>query len=474
MTYQAPILLGAMFVFWLWEKICIYKEKNNGTKQIPGWAQFPGALYFFFALIVAQALYETHAFVMVPSGHLDPLTTEQCFNRSLFADSGETDTDKTYLQWKEEASLDDYPILTFLSKTGVVWMLATYVVCGWHTYEHMLQAGRDLCDESNKRAVKHCMTIKIVALPMIYGIMSYKSVVRAQQVVINHIGAQQAHGYASWEARKSFLEEMYEANFMVGDIYEAYALRMFGVLVTGVIEYHLITAERVKSKAAGKLQIDAQQESAVKAMAELCMSGVDWFYYSCFSNGVYWTVISTCAFYKVGDSMFSSDPENLGYFQTEAVKSYAKAFFTGAGLVASCAAINNLIFVEHHFKDKLEDGMEDIKPGQKGVTAKPFGPFWKFWGTKILVSLAFLQSIILAVIPPFSSWTPSRVNLLYASLLTFECLLVSLLHYYAWKSEELWYFLDEEFGGKDNEDCKKTMVEFKHNNEGALKKSLLG
>merc|ERR1739848_750611 len=79
--------------------------------------------------------------------------------------------------------------------------------------------------------------------------------------------------------------------------------------------------------------------------------------------------------------------------------------------------------VEHQFESFLES----------------FHPSAKFWSTKILVSLAFLQSLILAVLPPFSHWTESRTNLFYASVLCTECFFLALLHLKAWDRNEGWY-----------------------------------
>eukprot|EP00929_Paragymnodinium_shiwhaense_P065186 TRINITY_DN32709_c0_g1_i1.p4 TRINITY_DN32709_c0_g1~~TRINITY_DN32709_c0_g1_i1.p4 ORF type:complete len:126 (+),score=20.45 TRINITY_DN32709_c0_g1_i1:1183-1560(+) len=68
-----------------------------------------------------------------------------------------------------------------------------------------------------------------------------------------------------------------------------------------------------------------------------------------------------------------------------------------------------------------------------------FKPFWKFWGTKCLVSMAFLQELIFYM-PPFSDLSKTKQHLMYASLLCHECFLVSLLHCYAWTVKEPWLF----------------------------------
>merc|ERR1712125_317011 len=78
-----------------------------------------------------------------------------------------------------------------------------------------------------------------------------------------------------------------------------------------------------------------------------------------------------------------------------------------------------------------------------GHSLESFGPFWKFWGTKILVSIAFLQSIAVSVLPPFSMWSEIRQNLFYSSLLCLQCFFVSVFHAFAWPASESWYFCED-------------------------------
>eukprot|EP00930_Biecheleria_cincta_P042919 TRINITY_DN29530_c0_g1_i1.p1 TRINITY_DN29530_c0_g1~~TRINITY_DN29530_c0_g1_i1.p1 ORF type:complete len:131 (-),score=6.94 TRINITY_DN29530_c0_g1_i1:44-409(-) len=67
-----------------------------------------------------------------------------------------------------------------------------------------------------------------------------------------------------------------------------------------------------------------------------------------------------------------------------------------------------------------------------------FGPFLKFWGTKILVSIAFLQTLIF-MLPVFRDMSTVQTNLTYSTLICYECLGISLLHMHAWKANEEWY-----------------------------------
>merc|ERR1711970_229008 len=99
-------------------------------------------------------------------------------------------------------------------------------------------------------------------------------------------------------------------------------------------------------------------------------------------------------------------------------------FFLGMGSVASTAAICNIIRVERIFHHQLTE----------------FKPFWKFWGTKILVSIAFLQMIVFRLpVPPFRYMSQVHTSLMYSSMLCYECFGVALLHMYAWNAKEPWY-----------------------------------
>merc|ERR1712183_916705 len=98
--------------------------------------------------------------------------------------------------------------------------------------------------------------------------------------------------------------------------------------------------------------------------------------------------------------------------------------FVGMGLVASSAAIGNIVQVESVLHQELEE----------------FRPFWKFWGTKILVSFAFFQKVLVALpIPPFHNMSEYHSKLFYSTLLCYECLFVIMLHMYACAPKEVWY-----------------------------------
>merc|ERR1719174_1189590 len=83
------------------------------------------------------------------------------------------------------------------------------------------------------------------------------------------------HGY---EERKTFLLEMYDANFMVGDIYETIALVTFGNLVMGVLKKKIdkmkdIFAESVKDLKDGD-EMNLYINRLVESMKTLTVAGV--------------------------------------------------------------------------------------------------------------------------------------------------------------------------------------------------------
>merc|ERR1711972_1301056 len=121
--------------------------------------------------------------------------------------------------------------------------------------------------------------------------------------------------------------------------------------------------------------------------------------------------------------VFGMHLDEPGMLQTKKVKGKVKNIFLGFGFAASFAAIGNIMTVEKDFHEFLHG----------------FSPSLKFWGTKVLVTLACVQSVMLAVTPPFSAWQANYVNLLYASALSLECCGISLLHLRAWQADEGWY-----------------------------------
>lgn len=436
--YQAPIVVGLIFGVWIWKKIAHRYSEANPTKQIPMMTQYFVPLYAIIFVLLCMAMRSAYSDVMVVSNWLNGDETKD-FVRSVMESS---DIDRpslaegfdgtgAYQTWASEADVSAYPLLKMFSMTTPFWCIGTFVVCVHHTYEHLKQVKANHGNNLHK-AHEHDATISILVLPMIYGLMSFKSVIRCWQICINHIPAP-PHGkdsgrpavmFNGYEERKSFLLEMYGANFEVGDIYETIALVTFGYLVTGVLKKKMRDLKNIVAES-GHPESKEEVDKLTDSLSTLTVAGIQLFGYACFISGMYNVIITTMGFSfpNVLPQYFSRSAENPGLLQKESTKAAAEMFFLGCSTVASCAAIGNVMIIEEDFASFLED----------------FSPKAKFWGTKVLVSLACLQSMLLAVLPPFSSWSTVKVDLFYAAVLCMECFFIALFHRIGWAAHEGWY-----------------------------------
>jgi hypothetical protein len=382
------------------------------------------------AVLLLSAIQEMYSDVLSVTSWLDPDASE-AFAKKVMDQNGEfsklvADPDNATRMvtvgnlWDEEANLRDYQWLRWFSLSAPLWVIANFVVCVYHTSMHVKKVAEKKARGSNGLVDSplHDQTIFILALPLVYGLMSFKSVIRCWQININHVGGNGVAIFTGYLDRKHFLEEMYEANFMVGDIYETLGLIAFGKIISTVLD------NNIKRESASGNSSETLHKLIV-AMGQLTVAGVKLFCLSCLLNGLY-TLTVTFFGYEMPNFMpstFGMHVDNLGTLQTPEMEDKVKNIFLGFGFAASFAAIGNIMTVEEDFHDFLHN----------------FSPSAKFWGTKILVTLAFMQSLLLMVIPPFSSWRPTYVNLFYATVLCFECFIIALLHIKAWDADESWY-----------------------------------
>eukprot|EP00747_Dinoflagellata_sp_TGD_P107198 gnl/TRDRNA2_/TRDRNA2_170057_c0_seq3.p1 gnl/TRDRNA2_/TRDRNA2_170057_c0~~gnl/TRDRNA2_/TRDRNA2_170057_c0_seq3.p1 ORF type:complete len:182 (-),score=39.76 gnl/TRDRNA2_/TRDRNA2_170057_c0_seq3:223-768(-) len=103
-----------------------------------------------------------------------------------------------------------------------------------------------------------------------------------------------------------------------------------------------------------------------KSVDNLTTQGIMSFVIACFLQSCWFLAISTSVYY-----------EWLSPDQSQKLAPNADSVLLGMGLMASSAAIGNVVSVEHAFEDALDE----------------FQPFLKFWGTKVLVSIAFMQEM---------------------------------------------------------------------------------
>mmetsp|Transcript_42816 Transcript_42816/g.71208 ORF Transcript_42816/g.71208 Transcript_42816/m.71208 type:complete len:427 (+) Transcript_42816:60-1340(+) len=414
--YQAPILALGIGVVKLLQIGLKLLEK---TQPVPLFLHYYTWLYLMLFGLYCNCLQTTYTEILSISDWLDPDKVEHHATSVMESDNEANKVDPTvYKFWKEEADLRHYPVLRRFSLLSPLWVLGTFVVCSYHTIKHVIKIHQRSGSSGKCSSLRDCPlhdhTISILALPLVYGLMSFKSVMRCWQICINDAGFSQEHRFNGFLDRKNFLEEMYEANFLVGDIYEAIALITFGKVISAVIKKNIARSDECTAT-----------KTLLGAIRKLTVAGVTIFATSCFLSAGYVLVVTFIGleFPSVFPGIFGRHLSNPGLLYEPMFKEKLTQFLSGFGFAASWAAIGNILTVEKDFHDYLQG----------------FNPKVKFWGTKVLVTLAFVQSTLLAITPPFSSWGKNYCNLFYSSVLCFQCCILSLLHMHAWNADEAWY-----------------------------------
>lgn len=351
------------------------------------------------------------------------------------------------LDWSEHADLHDYCLLKWFSFSAPFWVLATYLLCAWHTYKYVKRMPQKLLED-----LRRDRTIIILALPFVYGFMSLRAVMHTWQITrssmtmaINFLDGSVRHAM-------QLLILAYEANFAVADFYEAFALWTFAKLTLGVMgkkseemekrhkknrenveklmndnvnarqdeETLRIRRQSLAEKTTQEAEFDELEKMTRKTTQELAMIGVRYFCISCLLSAF-------CALVPIELYYFDSEQAEMNFVHTWLTKvsnAYEGGILTGMGFIASFCAIENIIIVEHQFGEKHF-------PEFRATT--------KFWSTKVLVSLVFIQSSGEALLPGLSTLSITRQKLLHASLLSCECFFISLFHFKAWNENETWY-----------------------------------
>lgn len=374
--------------------------------------------------------------VAADSHALDPGTTIEFVRRTMAEDN-----DTNWEEWKEEASLEDHEGLRWLSLASPFFVVATFAVCFYHIGLHtgVMHSGSNTRGQRSALFRLHDKTIRILLLPAVYSLMSLHGVVYMLGIVLN---VKESEHFTSWKQRSHYYTEMYRSAFYVGDIYESFALLVLGNLIMNVLQTKVESAiggGNAAHKDTIQRSTSISSAELMREMKELTTFGIKFFCWTCGLQASYQLGCAVMGYYHLCDSLFGLGDENgagKGLIQQKSTTDRAECFFLGAGFVASFAAIGNIMKVESAFHVHLSE----------------FHPFWKFWGTKMLVSIAFLQSMALVVIPPFCWWSKTRVNLFYAALLCFECFIVSIVHLQAWGHDQRWYLGATSFLPSDDEE----------------------
>lgn len=265
--------------------------------------------------------------------------------------------------------------------------LVTFIVALWHIGEH-LWAG------STK--MKRQRVLQVLILPMVYSCMSLQSVALVCEF-LSSTESRSVHG-------TKHLGDEYEANFNIADFYEAYVLNIFCRLVMDEIQsWH-------RGRRADQCVSDEQeseQELVLHSLTAVTTQGVKTYVWT---SGLY-------ALYSVVTTWFEVLPAD-----SPSMLAMPNYLF-GAGFLASCIAISNVVQIEVTFHKQL----------------KGFRCTSKFWSVKVLVSISFVQKIAISIASSAGLLRDERLGqLLYAAIICYELLLITLLHLRAWRVDEEW------------------------------------
>lgn len=298
----------------------------------------------------------------------------------------------------------------------IVWI---NFACGAHqVFQHMVSIREEAA------VLRHDRAVQIIVLPTVYGGMCMSCMTRCYAYLVSD--------HSATNLGLNFAVTQAETCLWIGDLYESWALYQFGLLSLEVMESSLVKQSNSKDqeeKAAANALMVAHQ--AVTRLA--------------------WLGILSFVLVSVADSavalwyltMAPDTPHFIARFNS------AENQFNIAGFLASCAAIFNVYIVEQTFHHFLED----------------FHPFLKFLTVKILVSFAYCQLLFFDFLQDVYEMSPAGVQhfldgipvigalckfneaefyAFYSALLIIECLLIAIMHMWAWGSTESWYDEGEE------------------------------
>lgn len=296
------------------------------------------------------------------------------------------------------------PLLRVFSFMAPISVLVSAALTTWHIRRHHLRIREiekrlDGYPASTIRNTchPHDLCIQVILLPLVYSLMAFKSVARMWMLTTGTV----FESIDQYHKMKKIELEFYESNYYVADLYEAWALWCFSRLCVGTVRNKCV------SNGWGK---NARQ--LFTPLRKITLLGVESFV----------ATYAITALYQLGISVAESSGNDV-CVNFPAVCSF-QGYTAGAGFLASCLALYNIVAFERYLEPYLHD----------------FSPSLKFWGAKILVSLAFVQTLVLKLVfVDLLQWfSPIQQNLFYSSLICIECVFVTIMHVLAWKVDDTW------------------------------------
>eukprot|EP00927_Polykrikos_kofoidii_P007505 TRINITY_DN13083_c0_g1_i1.p1 TRINITY_DN13083_c0_g1~~TRINITY_DN13083_c0_g1_i1.p1 ORF type:complete len:587 (-),score=51.99 TRINITY_DN13083_c0_g1_i1:26-1786(-) len=291
--------------------------------------------------------------------------------------------------------------IRFLTMGAPFCSLGSFVIGGFHLWQHQSAINR-FSNGVLRRCPQRDKLIQVILLPVVYSLMSLSSMPALLRYCT---GCQATEGFGVYAMQRS------KAMFAAADLYEAWALYQFVALSLAEIEHVSKEMMRACSTWEGQNRdaVRSHIEHVGKAMSSLTTQGVLWFVFTCALSSMYDLVVANTEF-------------TAGHYTAPSwVKGYDDEVYA-MGFIVSCIAIMNVVSVE----SSLHGCMKDFQCARK------------FLSTKIMVSVAFVQAGVVNAFAVYYGMNDEVRSILYATLICYEVLGLSVFHLYAWPEDEPW------------------------------------
>eukprot|EP00929_Paragymnodinium_shiwhaense_P104759 TRINITY_DN69469_c0_g1_i1.p1 TRINITY_DN69469_c0_g1~~TRINITY_DN69469_c0_g1_i1.p1 ORF type:complete len:614 (+),score=107.35 TRINITY_DN69469_c0_g1_i1:86-1927(+) len=243
------------------------------------------------------------------------------------------------------------------------------------------------------------VVVQVLLLPVVYTYLALESVQCLWSLMTgNTPPALEARGL-SGKVAQSIQLDVFECNFAVADMYEAWALFRFGKMIAKVLQPELRK----------KIKMDV-----VKAYEGLLLIDVTVFVLVCAVGAIY-SISLTWVKWRLGIDICEVQPALCSL----------QPYILGANWAVSSVAIYNLFTVEvkfHHLHNM-----------------QMFGPRLKFYSIKLMVFVSFWDSLIMSVLRDALHLTELEAKLFDASLRIYVMAVVAIMQIAAWWPWTSWY-----------------------------------
>lgn len=245
------------------------------------------------------------------------------------------------------------------------------------------------------------IAVQVLLLPIIYSVLAANNVQRMWENLTSTFTDYEMRAVGNSTTLAEVNREIFESNFAVADMYEAWALFCFARMVFQVIQPEL----RKKIKA-----------DAVEVFEGLLLTDVTVFVGVC-AVGAFYLIVLSWFRLRLNIEVCKMD----SWSAVCALNPY----LSGANLLVSSITIYNLFMFEEKF--------------HKFHSMQEFGPRLKFWSIKLMVLVAFWTGILMGVLRKVLHLSPDEGMLFDAAMRIYVMALVSLLNIVAWWPWRPWY-----------------------------------